>query len=39
MLDRSGSMFGMPMQEAKKALIIALQMLTVQVLDKIEHMI
>jgi len=30
MLDRSGSMYGMPMQEAKKALVIALQMLTVQ---------
>lgn len=31
MLDRSGSMYGMPMHEAKKALIIALQMLTIQV--------
>ena len=31
MLDRSGSMYGMPIQEAKKALIIALQMLTTQV--------
>ena len=31
MLDRSGSMYGTPMQEAKKALIVALQMLTIQV--------
>lgn len=30
MLDRSGSMYGIPMQEAKKALIIALQRLTFQ---------
>ena len=30
MLDRSGSMYGKPMQEAKKALVTALQMLTMQ---------
>ena len=30
MLDRSGSMYGVPMQEAKKALALALQRLTNQ---------